>query len=607
MTAAGQDQALPGQGSESARDQTAELQQELARLRQENEDLQIALLTTTEHGDLIEAQLYQTNQQLQAEVAERKQVQAVLQEIFEKVSQDKADLEIMLEATAQHGDTVEYQLYTQAVETMRQSEALFRAIAESTPILMILSQAPDGIITYANSISIQRLMPEEESLVGRRLGEFLPDPKDDEQLQQRLQTSGYVRDYEVQLRNHQGCNLWVSASIHPLVLNGQQILLTTLYDISDRKQAELLLQDSEDKLRQQAQELELRVEQRTRDLAQAEAKYRGIFEHAAQGIFQITAEGRYLQVNPALVRILGYDSTADLKENLTDARRQLYVESHRWHELMAYLKRYDTLSDFESEVYRKNGSTIWISESIRPVRDPQGKLLYYEGSVWNITQRKQTEAALRQERQTSERLLLNVLPQLIAQRLKRGQKNIADYYDNVTVLFADIVSFTSLSSRIDPKSMVALLNDIFSTFDQLADYYRLEKIKTIGDAYMVAGGLPKPQIDAISAIADMALAMREAMDPFQIDGQPIRLRVGIHTGPVIAGVIGTRKFTYDLWGDTVNVANRMESQGESDRIQVTEAVYQRLEQRYNFEPRGPIEIKGKGHIQTYWLLSHKSD
>lgn len=594
----------PRRSTESASD-WAVMQGELSRLQQENADLKIALLNTSEHGDFIETQLYEANQQLQAEITKRQQAQAALQEILEKVTQDKADLEIILQATAEHGDRVEYQLYTQAVDTMQQNEALFRAIAESTPVLMILSQAPDGLITYANSVSAERLRGADADLVGQSLINFLYRPEDAEPLKNHLHSQGVVRDYELRLRDYRGQTLWVSASMSPIRLKGKTTLLTTLYDISDRKRAELLLQASENDLRQQAQTLENRVAERTAALAQAEARYRDIFEHAAQGIFQITPQGQYLQANPALVTLLGYDSAADLTANLTDTRRQLYVQPQRWQELLAYMKRFATLTEFESEVYRKDKSVLWISENIRPVYDPEGNLLYYEGSVWDITQRKQAEAALRLQRQMADRLLLNVLPQPIAQRLKQGQKNIADHYDDVTVLFADIVNFTQLAAAIEPEALVALLNQIFSAFDSLTQRYQLEKIKTIGDAYMVAGGLLSPHPDSLEAIAEMALKMVQVMRSFHWAGQSIQLRVGIHTGPVIAGVIGASKFSYDLWGDTVNLASRMQSQGQADRIQVTSAVYARLQKRYHFERRGSIAIKGKGKIETYWLLGPK--
>jgi class 3 adenylate cyclase len=214
-----------------------------------------------------------------------------------------------------------------------------------------------------------------------------------------------------------------------------------------------------------------------------------------------------------------------------------------------------------------------------------------------------TRRALRLEQEKSERLLLNVLPASIAARLKHTDGVIADAFADVTVLFADIVDFTRRSQQITPEQVVQALNDLFSVFDQHARQRGLEKIKTIGDAYMVAGGLPDPRPDHAHAVAEMAMAMRDEVarrtDP---DGQPLALRIGIDTGPVMAGVIGTSKFSYDLWGDTVNTASRMESHGVPGCIQVTARTYERLKDGYRFERRGPIPVKGKGEIVTYLLV-----
>jgi class 3 adenylate cyclase len=214
-----------------------------------------------------------------------------------------------------------------------------------------------------------------------------------------------------------------------------------------------------------------------------------------------------------------------------------------------------------------------------------------------------TRRALQREEEKSERLLLNVLPAPIAARLKQHEDVIADGFAEVTVLFADIVDFTRRSQRSSPQQVVQVLDDLFSAFDQLTKRQGLEKIKTIGDAYMVAGGLPVPRPDHAQAVAEMALAIREETarrsDP---SGQPLQVRIGIDTGPVVAGVIGSDKFSYDLWGDTVNTASRMESHGIPGRIQVTARTYQRLKDRYRFELRGPIQVKGKGELVTYFLL-----
>jgi class 3 adenylate cyclase len=211
------------------------------------------------------------------------------------------------------------------------------------------------------------------------------------------------------------------------------------------------------------------------------------------------------------------------------------------------------------------------------------------------------------EQQKSERLLLNILPQPIAERLKQGQVTIADNFADVTVLFADLVDFTKLSARITPRELVSLLNEIFSTFDQLADRHGLEKIKTVGDAYLVVGGLPMPRSDHAEAIAEMALEMQQAVARLSAAlDETFSIRIGINTGPVVAGVIGAKKFSYDLWGDTVNVASRMESHGLAGQIQVTTATYERLQHRYELAERGCIPVKGKGEVRTYLLTGKKT-
>jgi class 3 adenylate cyclase len=214
-----------------------------------------------------------------------------------------------------------------------------------------------------------------------------------------------------------------------------------------------------------------------------------------------------------------------------------------------------------------------------------------------------TRRALAAEQQRSERLLLNVLPAPIAARLKQSKGVIADAFPEATVLFADLVDFTRRSQHVSPQQVVQGLNDLFSAFDQLARRLGLEKIKTIGDAYMVAGGLPDPRPDHAQAVAEMALGMRDEVtrrvDP---GGRLLQVRIGMDTGPVVAGVIGTDKFSYDLWGDTVNTASRMESTGIPGCIQVTDRTYRRLRDRYRFQQRGPIHVKGKGELVTYLLL-----
>jgi adenylate cyclase len=216
------------------------------------------------------------------------------------------------------------------------------------------------------------------------------------------------------------------------------------------------------------------------------------------------------------------------------------------------------------------------------------------------------EARLETANQRSEELLLNVLPEQIADRLKAGEVVIADRAEHVSVLFADVVNSTPMSESLTPRQMVEVLNEIFTPFDDLADVLGLEKIKTIGDAYMVVGGLPVERADYLEAIAEMALRMKEEIVKHTVPNfGSLEMRYGIHAGPVVAGVIGKRKFSYDLWGDTVNTAARMESHGMPGHIQVTAAVRDALEDTYRFEERGRIEIKGKGMMTTYFLVGRR--
>lgn len=227
-------------------------------------------------------------------------------------------------------------------------------------------------------------------------------------------------------------------------------------------------------------------------------------------------------------------------------------------------------------------------------------------NIQDISERKQLEMEIQKANQKSEELLLNVLPEAIAYRLKQGETNIAESFDNVTVLFADLVGFTKLTATTPPDQFIDLLNGVFSTFDYLTAQLGLEKIKTIGDSYMVVAGVPSPHDNPAHAVADLALAMlNEIVSINDISGHSLELRIGIDSGSVIAGVIGRTKFTYDLWGDTANIASRMESSGEPGRIQVTQTTYELLKDDYEFEERGEQEIKGKGWMVTHWLLRRR--
>lgn len=219
---------------------------------------------------------------------------------------------------------------------------------------------------------------------------------------------------------------------------------------------------------------------------------------------------------------------------------------------------------------------------------------------------KTEQALLAAEREKSENLLLNILPASIAKRLKEGELLIANEHNDAAILFADIVGFTTISQHITPAALVTNLNKIFSYCDQLVEEYGLEKIKTIGDSYMAASGLADFKEDHVRNMANLALAMVTGIQQFSLDGTtPCNIRIGIHAGPVTAGVIGSKKISYDIWGDAVNTASRMESSSEAGKIQISEKFYELIKDDYNCEYRGQIEIKGKGPMNLYYLLSKK--
>ncbi len=224
-----------------------------------------------------------------------------------------------------------------------------------------------------------------------------------------------------------------------------------------------------------------------------------------------------------------------------------------------------------------------------------------------VRQREEALAALRVEQDRAETLLLNILPRSIAEKLKADASTIADQYAAASILFADVVDFTPLSDRLKPAEVVGILDHLFTHFDLLAERYGVEKIKTIGDCYMVAAGVPTPRADHARVMGLIALDMRDAMRSQDGVGHlGLEIRIGINSGPVVAGVIGRKRFLYDLWGDAVNMASRMESHGTPGHIQVTRATHDLLSDEFELEPRGTVSIKGKGDVETWYLVGRRA-
>ncbi|MDY6780956.1 MAG: adenylate/guanylate cyclase domain-containing protein [Cyanobacteriota bacterium] len=604
---------------------------------------------------------------------------------------------------------------------LRRSEEKFAKAFHSSPDPIVVTTLEDGRILEVNDSFLRNSGYALEEVIDRTVAQLnlLATPDELAHVIEELKEQYAIRNLEAKFRIRSGEIRTVLLSAEAINWDGNAGVLYIANDITDR----VAVQEA---------------------LTRAEARYRSIFENAAEGIFQAAPDGRYVSVNPALVRMYGYESPEELMSNITHTDPKIYVDASDRHKFIELMEHAGIISNLEYRIYRRDGNIMWVSENARAVKDEDGRLLYSEGTIEDITRRKEIEAqlrqqrqylrlvldnipqqvfwkdvdsvflgcnknwadaadlddpeevigktdydflpveaaeffravdrriiatnrpeynsiqtkqkpdtdgnpiwldvskipihdeegkaigilgvieditlrkiaeekrqeaeeALRQEREKSEQLLLNILPEAIAEQLKQEKNPIAEQFSDVAILFADIVGFTSLSARLPATELVNFLNQIFSEFDRLAKERGLEKIKTIGDAYMVAGGLPIPKPDRFEAIAEMALAMQQGIIRLSEQlKEPLEIRIGINTGPVVAGVIGVVKFIYDLWGDTVNVASRMESLGEPGRIQTTQAIYERLKDRYIFEKRGEIDVKGKGKMTTYWLLARKN-
>lgn len=312
-----------------------------------------------------------------------------------------------------------------------------------------------------------------------------------------------------------------------------------------------------------------------------------------------------IYVNPAFERLTGYTAQEVIGRNCRFLQGK-DIEQPALDELRAALREQRSCTVVLSN-YRKDGTQFWNELSISPIYDNSGNITHFIGIQMDITERKQAQEALHYQQEQTENLLLNILPEQIAQQLKQHPGTIANTFAEVSVLFADLVGFTEFSARKSATEVVEMLNVIFSKFDQLAERHGLEKIKTIGDAYMVVAGLPTHRPDHAEAIAQMALDIQESIAQVSTEtGEPFSIRIGINSGPVVAGVIGLKKFSYDLWGDTVNIASRMESQGIPGAIQLTTQTYKLLRDKYHFKKQGVIQVKGKGKMMTYLLIGKKS-
>ncbi|HEX8823391.1 MAG TPA: adenylate/guanylate cyclase domain-containing protein [Archangium sp.] len=336
--------------------------------------------------------------------------------------------------------------------------------------------------------------------------------------------------------------------------------------------------------------------------------YESVVRNSPVAIITINLKFNVVSWNPEAERLFGYTAREAMGRNLlrlVAGEGMLREEAERTAQEALQRGRVHSVT----RRLRKDGTPLDVELLALPVT-LEGEQVGFIAIYHDITELQRLHEqelshlhTIQRERERADQLLLNILPRPVAERLKQGQRIIVENFPDVTVLFADLVDFTRFAAQHTPPDVLQVLNMVFSMFDQLADEFGVEKVKTIGDAYMAVGGLSLPRSDHSEAVANLALAMRTEIlklgEQLQI---PLHLRIGIHAGPVIAGVIGDKKFAYDLWGDTVNTASRMESHGVVDGIHLSETVYRRLGGQYRFQDQGVTHVKGKGPMRTYLLL-----
>jgi class 3 adenylate cyclase/DNA-binding response OmpR family regulator len=529
------------------------------------------------------------------EVLARIQIQLNIQELQQQLKSQNEKLQKIVMDLQQTKESLE--------ASKAESNALFKAMNE----LIIVFDSAGRHLKIANTSTHLLYKPDEERL-GKTLHEALPKPEADlliNAIHQALATQQTV-DVEYSLLMEQGrVESW--ASLSPI---SSDRVLCVVRDITDRKRREEALQ--------------LIVEGTAAKTGNA------FFQACVRSLAEVLGI-RYAFVTECAdahktrVRTLAFwlhqDFTQNIEYDLQGTPCSEVIENGQYYcyadNIIERFPDDRDLVDLNARSYAGIPLINSLGEvighiavlDVEPmVTDETRELVLkiFSARAGAELERQITDAALKESQERSEKLLLNILPATISERLKQDTSAIAEQFDEVTILFADIVGFTPLSTRIKPTELVNLLNEIFCRFDQLTEKYQLEKIKTIGDAYMVVGGLPIPRSDHAEAVTQMALEMQATIADFEpYYGEQLQLRIGMNTGSVVAGVIGIKKFIYDLWGDAVNVASRMEALAEPGKIQVTEPLYQRLRSLYEFEQRGDVQVKGKGTMTTYWLLGKK--
>ena len=356
-------------------------------------------------------------------------------------------------------------------------------------------------------------------------------------------------------------------------------------------------------LQKRLEEQSLRLQEEIRQRQQTDERSHQLFEKAVSGVYRLGSDGKFLAVNNAMAQLYGYESPEDMTATATAPT--LYTNPHRFGEFISQMQIANMITGFESEIRRPDKTLLWVTETARAVRDDLRNLLYYEGTVTDISTYKKAEIRSHRSLRHTQQILLSLFPKPVARQVsKQPDWAVSEHFAAATVLFADVVGMTTLARDLHAADFLRLLNQIFASFNNLAETFQVEPVKTIGTRYLAISGVPKPTPNHAIAMAEFALEIQDAMLRHgSVNNQPLKLRMGIHSGPVIAGVTGPKRLSYDVWGDTIRIADWLEHKGTPGKIQLSSTTYELLKFRYTCEPSPHINsLEGSG-TPIYWLLS----
>ncbi|MEM6437263.1 MAG: adenylate/guanylate cyclase domain-containing protein [Cyanobacteria bacterium P01_D01_bin.115] len=355
-------------------------------------------------------------------------------------------------------------------------------------------------------------------------------------------------------------------------------------------------------LQKRLEDQSLRLQEEISQRQQADARSRQLFEKAVSGVYRLGPDGKFLAVSEGMAQLYGYESPEAMMATAT--AQTLYVNPRQYSEFINRIQVGDLLTGFESEIRRPDETSLWVTETVRALRDDLRNLLYYEGTVTDISDRKKAEDKSRRSLRHSQKLLLSLFPRPIAERVsKKPDRAVIDQYDNATILFADVVGLDALAQTMPSSDFLKFINQIFVGFNRLADKFHVEPIKTLGTSYVAIAGVPTPTPNHALAMAEFALRLQNSMSKYRTQEQALTLRIGIHSGPVLAGIIGPKRLSYDIWGDTVTTAQCLEQEGTNNNIQISSTTYELVKSHYACKQGGQIDIAGGRRLLTYWLQS----